>query len=159
MPPPLVVDLSKVDLTRVLYTSEEIHKCNPQRYEFDQLTGVHYMDLEAGEIVGFRQIGDDEFWMRGHIPGRPLFPGVLMVEGSAQLASFWIKQKLGPEDNRFIGFGGIDRVKFRATVGPGERILYLGKCVEFRPRRATFSLQGLVGNKLVYEGTIIGMPV
>lgn len=159
MPPPLVVDLSKVDLSKVAYPLEEIHKSNPQRFEFDQLSGIHHLDLEAGEVVGYRQIGQDEFWMRGHIPGRPLFPGVLMVEGSAQLASFWIKRKLGPEDPRFIGFGGIEGVRFRATVGPGERIVYLGKCLEYRPRRAMFATQGLVGDKLVYEGTIIGMAV
>lgn len=159
MPPTLLVDLSKVDLSKVAYPIEEIRKRNPQRHEFEQLSGIHYLDLEGGEIVGYRQVGHGEFWERGHIPGRPLFPGVLMVEAAAQLASFFIKCKLGPDDPRFIGFGGIEGVRFRQTISPGDRILFLGRCTEFRPRRAMFATQGLVGDRLVFEGTIIGMTV
>ena len=92
MAPPLLVDLSKIDLSRVLMTVEEIRQYNPHRYEIEQLNGVIHLDPAAGQIVAFKDVRPDEFWVRGHIPGRPLFPGVLMIEAAAQMSSLYYKK-------------------------------------------------------------------
>ncbi len=157
MPPKLVCDLQGIDVDNVVYGIEEIRKCNRQRYEMEQLEGILHLDLDEGTVVGLRNIGKDEFWVRGHIPGRPLFPGVLMCECVAQLSSFLYGMKVGSE--RFLGFGGLEGVKFRGKVVPGDQLLLLGKALELRSRRATFATQGVVAGRLVFEGTVIGMPV
>jgi len=57
----------------------------------------------------------------------------------------------------FLGFGGVDGVKFRGIVVPGERIIMLGKMVEIRPRRCIGETQAYVDGRLVFEGRITGM--
>jgi len=157
MAPPLLVDLSKVDLAKVVVPIEEIRQYNPHRFEIEQLSGVIHLDPSAGEIVAFKDVRPDEFWVRGHIPGRPLYPGVLMIEAVAQMCSVYYKKV--QQDPRFLGFGGVDGVKFRGQVVPGDRLLLLGKAIEIRSRRAVFDTQGVVGNRLVFEGRITGMPI
>ncbi|MCX5674831.1 MAG: beta-hydroxyacyl-ACP dehydratase [Planctomycetota bacterium] len=157
MAPPLVVDLSKIDLGRVTMSIDEIRQYNPHRYEMEQLTGVIHLDVAAGQIVAFKDVRPDEFWVRGHIPGRPVLPGVLMIEAAAQMSSLYYKKV--QQDPRFLGFGGVDGVKFRGQVVPGDRLLLLGRAVEIRSRRAVFDTQGVVGDRLVFEARITGMPI
>lgn len=158
MPSRLFIDLSTIDLDRVIYDVEAIERINLQRYEMRHLDGIIHLDTEAGYVVGFKDVTDDEFWVRGHIPGRPLFPGVLMIEAAAQLASFAVKKKLASE-TRFVGFGGVEHVKFRMQVTPGQRLYLIGKFLEVRPRRFKLAAQGVVENQLVFEATVIGMPM
>ena len=63
------------------------------------------------------------------------------------------------KDARFLGFGGINDVKFRGKVVPGDNLILIAKNKELRPRRAIFDTQGVVNGKLVFEGVIIGMVV
>jgi len=158
MPSRLFIDLSTIDLDRVIYDVEAIEQVNLQRYEMRHLDGIIHLDPEAGYVVGFKDVTDDEFWVRGHIPGRPLFPGVLMIEAAAQLASFAVKKKLSSE-TRFVGFGGVEQVKFRMQVTPGQRLYLIGKFLEVRRRRFKLAAQGVVENQLVFEATVIGMPM
>lgn len=157
MPPKPLVDLDAIDLTQVVVGPDEIRRHNPQRYEMEQLNGILHLDLDKGVIVGFKDVRDDEFWTRGHIPGRPLLPGVLICEAAAQLCSFYFKEATQTE--KFVGFGGMEAVKFRREVAPGDRLILVAKNIEVRPRRATFNCQGFVNGRMVFEGTIIGMPM
>ena len=157
MPPKTLVDLGSLDLSRLVAGPDEIRRFNAQRYEMEQLDGIIHLDVDQGLIVGFKDVGDDEFWVRGHIPGRPLFPGVLMCEAVAQLCSYYYKA--ASREERFLGFGGLDDVKFRGEVAPGDRLILVARCNELRSRRATFSCQAFVDGRMVYQGTIIGMPM
>ena len=151
------VDLDALDLTSLCFTREQIYDHLPHRYEFMQLNGIIHFDKEKGIAVGLREVREDEFWVRGHIPGRPLMPGVLMLETAAQLASF-LSHQLQP-DSRFLGFGGLDKVKFRGSVSPPNRMYVILKAVEIKPRRTIADAQGIVDGKLVFEARITGMPV
>jgi 3-hydroxyacyl-[acyl-carrier-protein] dehydratase len=157
MAPLLLVDLGRIDLGRVVMTIEEIRQYNPHRYEMEQLSGVIHLDPQAGQVVAFKDVRPDEFWVRGHIPGRPLLPGVLMIEAAAQMSSLYYKKV--QNDPRFLGFGGVDGVKFRGQVVPGDRLLLLGQAIEIRNRRAVFDTQGVVADRLVFEARITGMPI
>lgn len=148
-------DMSSFDTNKVILDKEAICKVNLQRYEFQQMDGIFLMDYETGNMAGYRDIKDDEFWVRGHIPGRPLFPGVLMIEASAQLVSYFAMSQR--PDKGFLGFGGVDKVKFRGSVSPGSRIVFLGKMMEVRSRKCVGATQGYVDGKLVFEATISGM--
>ncbi|MHB2019554.1 MAG: 3-hydroxyacyl-ACP dehydratase FabZ family protein [Candidatus Xenobia bacterium] len=159
MPSPLLVDLSTVNFDNVHYSVDDIRACNPQRFEMEQLTAICHMDVEKATVVGYKDVGGDEFWVRGHVPGRPLLPGVLMLEAAAQLCSFLYKHSVNVGPDKFLGFAGIDDVKFRGTVAPGDRLILIASARELRPRRAIFNTQGVVRDRLAFEATVIGMPL
>ncbi|MCF7957192.1 MAG: beta-hydroxyacyl-ACP dehydratase [Phycisphaerae bacterium] len=159
MPPVNLINLEKIDLNKVLYDTQEVEKVNPHRFEMRQIDGIIHLDIEAGEIIAVKHVREDEFWVRGHIPGRPIFPGVLMVEASAQMSSFAAIKSIEGENDRFIGFGGIKNVKFRSQVTPGDTLYILGRFIERRPRRFTMDVQGIVNGTMVFEATVIGMPL
>src|SRR5919202_5743403 len=126
MPPELHFDPSRLDLDQVLANREAIRQVNPQRFEMEQLTAIVHVDPEQHLIIGYKDVRPDEFWVRGHMPGYPLMPGVLMCEASAQLCSYYIVNR-GLLQGDFIGFGGMENVRFRGQVKPGDRLVLVGK--------------------------------
>ncbi len=157
MPPQPLVDLSMIAMDKPLVDAEGIRRVNPHRFEFQQLDGIFSLDRRTGTLVGYRDLRSDEFWVRGHIPGRPIFPGVLMIETAAQLVSYYVVSDPACAKGTFLGFGGVDGVKFRSSVEPGKRIIMVGKMLEMRPRKITGATQAFVDGQMVYEGTIMGM--
>ncbi len=157
MPPKYLTDLKEIDIDKPEMGIEEIRAINPHRHEMEQLTAILKFDPDNKIIVGYKDVTADEFWVRGHIPGRPLMPGVIMVEAAAQLCTFYYKKAI--PDDRFLGFGGVDKVKFRGTVVPGDKLILIAKNLELRPRRAIFDTQGVVDDRIVFEARIIGMAI
>ncbi len=156
MPPEAILDITKIDQSKIVATKEQIAQVNPQRFEFEQLDGILVMDRENQVVAGFRDLKPDEFWVRGHIPGRPLFPGVLMIECAAQLVSYFILSQ--QTVHGFLGFGGVTDVKFRGQVKPGDRLIMMGKMLEMRgKRRCVCQTQGFVDGQMVFVGVITGM--
>jgi 3-hydroxyacyl-[acyl-carrier-protein] dehydratase len=158
MPPPPLIDVTQFDYDHPLVDLEGIRAVVPQRHEMEQLTGIVHIDRENHLIVGFKDVRPDEFWVRGHMPGYPLMPGVLMCEAVAQLSSYYVTIA-GLLAGDFVAFGGIEDVKFRGVVRPGDRLILAAKATEIRPgRRAKFYGQAFVGKTMVFEGTVIGVP-
>lgn len=157
MPQDILIDLSTLDLNNPVVNIEAIRTVIPHRYEMEQLSGIIKFDPENQIIVGFKDVSNNEFWVRGHIPGRPLMPGVIMLEAAAQLCTYYYKKTT--QDDRFLGFGGIDKVKFRGKVVPGDKLILIAKNKELRSRRAIFDTQGVVNGRIVFEAVIIGMVV
>ena len=162
MPPPLLFDLSQIDLkAKPLFGKEAIGKVNPQRFEMQQLDGILWYDKEKFLILGYKDVAEDEFWARGHIPGRPLMPAVIMIEAAAQMSSFFIRQIY--EVQGFIGFAGIDSAKFRSVVELGQRLYLRGHSIKFKHRKHTTyvqtSVQGVVNGAMVFEALVSGMQI
>ena len=88
MPPPALLQPSSLDFSHLVADRDEIMRINAQRFEFQFLDGIALFDMEQKLVVGFHDVHSDAWWARGHVPGRPLFPGVLMIEVAAQVASF-----------------------------------------------------------------------
>ena len=76
----LIIDFSEYDVNHVVADLEEIRRYNLQRFEMEQLTAIVHIDHDNKICVGYKDIGHDEFWIRGHMPQLALMPGVMMCD-------------------------------------------------------------------------------
>ena len=155
----LLYDISRIDFDNVVADVDAIRKVNQQRYEMEQLTAIVFEDPSRHICVGYKDLTQDEFWVRGHMPGMPLMPGVVMLEGAAQMCSYFVQkyQLLGAD---MVGFGGLEDVRFRDPVLIGDRVVFISKLTKVRPQRMIVSrFQGVVGENIVVEGIIKGIPI
>ena len=155
----VIIDLAEIDLDHVIEDQDEIRRYNPQRHEMEQLTAIVFNDPERHISVGYKDVSSDEFWVRGHMPGMPLMPGILMCEAAAQLCCYHV-QKNNLMANHMIGFGGLEEVRFRDTVVPGDRLVLAAELLKLRPGKMLIArFQGFVRQNMVVEGKIKGIPL
>lgn len=154
-----IVDYAQMDVNQCIADIEVIRRFIPQRHEMEQLSRIIYEDLDQKICVGVRDIGDDEFWIRGHMPGMPLMPGVIMCEAAAQLCCYFAQRRdLSGCD--MIGFGGLEGVRFRGMVRPGDSLVIAAQLTKVRRGAMIVSrFQCVVGDSLVCEGNIKGIPL
>lgn len=126
MPSAPLCDLSVFHSPQPLFDLEAIRGVNPQRYEMEQLTAIVHVDQSQHLIAGYRQLTDNEFWVRGHMPGYALMPGVVQCEAAAQLGGFYAR-KYNLIGGDYLGFGGMNEVRFRKPVFPGNRLDLIAK--------------------------------
>ena len=149
-----LIDLSKIDFDQSMGDVEMIESINPHRGDMRHLDEVIWRNDECTQGVGIKNIRDDEFWVAGHIPGRPLFPGVLQIEAGAQLSSFVLRHRF---PDGFLGFTRVTDCSFRGQVVPGDTLILLTREVKANRRRFITDCQGIVNDKLVFEAQISGM--
>jgi 3-hydroxyacyl-[acyl-carrier-protein] dehydratase len=155
----LILDFSEYDVNHVIADQEEIRRYNLQRFEMEQLTAVVYADADRGICAGYKDLTDKEFWVRGHMPIMALMPGVVMCEAAAQLSSYFA-QKFDLLGCNVVGLGGLEEVRFRGTVVPGDRLVVVVE--RLKVRRGAMILcrfQGFVREALVVEGKIMGISL
>ncbi len=158
MPPAPIVDPLTIDTAKCLVDREGIRQANPQRFEMEQLTAIVMIDTERHLIVGYKDVEATEFWVRGHMPGYALMPGVLICEAAAQLSSYYC-HVIKIVENGFLGLGGMEDVRFRGPVRPGDRLVLVSHAVKVNRRQTAFETQGFVENNMVYHGRIIGVSL
>lgn len=109
---------------------EEIEKILPHREPFLLIDEV--AELEPGRsIKAFRFVSRQEYYFKGHFPGNPIMPGVLMLEAIAQAGA--IAVLVLPENKgKLILFAGIDKARFKRIVKPGERLVIEVEITDFR---------------------------
>ena len=154
-----LVDLSQVDFDRSIATLDDIRRINPQRFEMEQLSAVVYVDEKEYACVGYKDVTHHEFWVRGHMPDLPLMPCVVMLESIAQLCSF-VTQCYDLLGAAMVGFGGLEEVRFRDPVLPGDRLIVMCKLDKVRRgRMIVCKFQGVVKDRIVVEGILKGIPI
>jgi 3-hydroxyacyl-[acyl-carrier-protein] dehydratase len=119
------------------------------------LDGVAWESENLKQGIGVWNVRRDAFWAAGHFPGRPILPGVLMVEAGAQLACYLYNARSSIP--HVVLFLRIENAAFRSAVEPGDTLLIL--CNETKCGRRTFSceMQGWVGDRIAFDATITGM--
>jgi len=131
---------------------EEIEAILPHRDPFLLLDEV--IELEPGKrVVARKKVRDDEFWTQGHFPGRPVMPGVLIVEAMAQAGAVAV---LSEEENRgrLALFAGIDGVLFKRMVEPGDELELTCELETVRGPVGRGKARATVDGKLAARGTL-----
>ncbi|MDO4628861.1 MAG: 3-hydroxyacyl-ACP dehydratase FabZ family protein [Planctomycetia bacterium] len=156
---PTLLNLTQIDMSRTLATQEDIRKENPHRFEMEMLTGILYEDLENVVCAGYQDVSENAFWVRGHMPGYPIMPGVLICECAAQLASYYAK-KMKYLDQGIMAFGGLDNVKFRGQVRPGDRLILVVKLLKGKPNvMMVLQFEAVVNGEVVADGELRGVAI
>ncbi|NJM97773.1 MAG: 3-hydroxyacyl-ACP dehydratase FabZ [Phormidesmis sp. RL_2_1] len=140
-------------VTPKTYTLEEIQQLLPHRYPFALVDRI--IDYVPGErAVGLKNVTFNEPHFQGHFPGRPLMPGVLIVEAMAQVGGIVLSQMPGVDG--LCVFAGIDKVKFRRPVVPGDQLVITTELITIkRSRFGKMKSRAEVDGQLACEGTLM----
>jgi 3-hydroxyacyl-[acyl-carrier-protein] dehydratase len=136
---------------------KEIMSLLPHAYPF--LLVDRIVEIEPGKrIVGIKNVTYNEPFFPGHFPGRPIMPGVLIVEAMAQTAGLLVFHSLPEEDHKkTVFFLGMDNVRFRKPVTPGDQLHLELEITKRRQSIWRFKGKALVEGKVVAEGDLLAM--
>ena len=138
-------------MTSPVLTVEQIHKLLPHRYPFALVDRIlEYVPQE--KAVGLKNVTFNEPYFPGHFPGRPLMPGVLQIEAMAQVGGTILMQI--PElEGKLFAFAGIDKVRFRRPVTPGDQLIMTVELLALKRNRiAKMKGKGEVDGQVAVEG-------
>jgi beta-hydroxyacyl-ACP dehydratase FabZ len=133
----------------------EILKILPHRYPMLLVDRV--LEIEPGQrIVGLKNVSANEPFFAGHFPGRPVMPGVLIIEALAQCGGLLLMGGLENPEDKVIYFLSVDGVKFRRPVVPGDQLILELDLVQGRARRGKLKGVARVDGSVAAEATILG---
>lgn len=134
---------------------EDIQRLLPHRYPF--LLVDRIINYVPGQLaVGIKNVSFNEPQFQGHFPGRPIMPGVLIVEAMAQVGGVVLTQMPEFPENGLFMFAGIDKVRFRRPVVPGDQLVMTVELLSIKRRRFG-KMQGRaeVDGQLAAEGELM----
>ncbi len=136
--------------------STEIQAILPHRYPFLLVDRIE--ELEVGKrVIGIKNVTVNEPYFQGHFPGRPIMPGVLIIEAMAQVGGVLAFKSANPSKAKLVYFMGIDKAKFRKPVVPGDRLRFVVDVL--RARHPYWKMRGkaYVEDSLVCEAELMAM--
>lgn len=141
------------------YSTIDIHRIReilPHRYPFLLVDRV--IDYRLGEsLTAIKNVTSNEPFFQGHFPGRPVFPGVLIIEAMAQasaiLASLGVEEEI--EGEIIFLFAGIDRVRFKKQVEPGDQLLLQVEQTHYKKRIWKYAARAMVSEQLAASAEIM----
>lgn len=134
---------------------KDILKILPHRYPFVMVDRI--LDYQVGEyITGIKNVTINESFFPGHFPGEPVMPGVMILEGMAQIGAL-LAYKTIPEaiGNKLVYFAGIDKVRFRKMVRPGDQIFFRIECIKMKSKLSKMSGKAFVDDQLAAEAELM----
>ncbi|MBW4480632.1 MAG: 3-hydroxyacyl-ACP dehydratase FabZ [Tolypothrix brevis GSE-NOS-MK-07-07A] len=140
--------------TKTIFTLEEIQKLLPHRYPFALVDRIIDYVPEK-RAVGIKNVTFNEPQFQGHFPGNPIMPGVLIVEAMAQVGGIVLTQLPELEGGLFL-FAGIDKVRFRRQVVPGDQLIMTVELLWVKQRRfGKMQARAEVDGQLAAEGELM----
>jgi len=135
-----------------------IHNILPHRYPFLMVDRI--VELRPGEWVsGIKNVTIGEPFFEGHFPGRPIMPGVLIVEAMGQVGGILLLNTAAKPEEKLVYFTGLDKVKFRKPVVPGDQLSIKVEMIKYRRGLCKMKGHGFVGGKLVAEADMTAVVV
>ena len=131
----------------------------PHRYPFLLIDRI--LEMKEGEsIVAIKNVSMNEPFFQGHFPGNPIMPGVLIIEGMAQAATYLaLKSDKETSDNKLCLFGGIEKARFKRSVIPGDVLRYEVKKTRNRGAIWWLDCKATVEGKLACKAVITAVTV
>ncbi|HEX2189507.1 MAG TPA: bifunctional UDP-3-O-[3-hydroxymyristoyl] N-acetylglucosamine deacetylase/3-hydroxyacyl-ACP dehydratase [Longimicrobiaceae bacterium] len=154
----LVSRQEKKALSRPILNVEQIMHYLPHRYPFLLVDRVVEFE-ERKRIVGLKNVTINEPFFQGHFPGRPVMPGVLMVEAMAQVGGLLVLENVENLEDKVIYFLGVDGVRWRRPVTPGDQLRFEVELVQVRGATVKMRGVGTVDGQLAVEAEMMARVV
>jgi 3-hydroxyacyl-[acyl-carrier-protein] dehydratase len=132
----------------------EIQKILPHRYPFLMVDGVLEME-RLKRIVGVKNVTINEAHFQGHFPGRPVMPGVLIIEALAQAGGLLLLLEVPDRDNKLLYLVAVDGVRFRRPVVPGDQLKLELDVLSWRGDFCKLEGKATVDGQLAVEATLM----
>jgi 3-hydroxyacyl-[acyl-carrier-protein] dehydratase len=136
---------------------ERVLRLLPHRYPF--LLVDRIVELGKGRVVTIKNVSFNEPYFAGHFPGHPVMPGVLIVEALAQSGAILALNEVGADPTRLFVLTGLDKVRFRRRVIPGDQLRMEVKIVKFHRPLWRMQAAARVGDELAAEAELSAMEV
>ena len=142
-----------------MFGLKEIQEALPHRYPF--LLVDRILEMEIGKrVVGIKNVTINEPFFVGHFPGHPIMPGVLLLEGMAQVGGFLLMRSLNAQGERkVLYFTGIDRARFRRPVVPGDQVRFEVEFLQLRRQFCRMKGEATVDGELAVEAELSAVAV
>ncbi len=140
------------------FNIEEILEILPQRFPFvliDRITNF----ISGEKCTAIKNVSVNEPYFQGHFPGKPIMPGVLILESMAQAGSFLVLYNLEDPLSKGMFFSAVEKSKFRKPIIPGDQIILEMKLLKFRLGTVKISGKAYVDNQLVAEAILLATLV
>jgi 3-hydroxyacyl-[acyl-carrier-protein] dehydratase len=137
---------------------EWIQSVLPHRYPILLVDRVLEMEPRK-RIVAIKNVTINEPVFTGHFPGRPVFPGVLLIEGMAQAGGLLLLQEIPDREGKLLYFASIENARFRRPVVPGDQVRYEIEVIKLRKTYCKLTAKALVDGELAAEAVLSSVMV
>jgi 3-hydroxyacyl-[acyl-carrier-protein] dehydratase len=132
----------------------EIQKLLPHRYPFLMVDAIVEVE-RLKRIVGIKNVSVNEYYFQGHFPGKPVMPGVLILEAVAQTGGLLLLLDIPDRENKLLYFVAVDGARFRRPVVPGDQLRIEVKVLNWRGDFCKLEGKATVNGQLAAEGTVM----
>jgi len=138
----------------MILDSNAIQKILPHRHPFLMVDSIVEME-RLKRIVGIKNVLATEDYFRGHFPGKPIMPGVLIIEAMAQTGGVLLLQEVPDREKKLLYFVAVDDARFRRPVLPGEQLRLEVNVLSWRGNFCKLAGKATVNGELAAEATLM----